>query len=56
MERQNQFDKLFSERHPNIAIEAENTTFADYLQKYTTQAAGGSLPDIMYTQFSGRSS
>jgi multiple sugar transport system substrate-binding protein len=51
-ERQKQFDELFTERHPNITIEAENTTFADYLQKYTTQAAGGSLPDIMYTQFS----
>jgi multiple sugar transport system substrate-binding protein len=52
MERQNQFDELFTERHPNIKISAENTTFADYLTKYTTQAAGGSLPDIMYTQFS----
>jgi multiple sugar transport system substrate-binding protein len=52
MQRQNQFDELFTERHPNITIRAENTTFADYLQKYTTQAAGGTLPDIMYTQFS----
>jgi multiple sugar transport system substrate-binding protein len=51
-ERQKQFDELFTERHPTIRIEAENTTFADYLQKYTTQAAGGSLPDVMYTQFS----
>ncbi len=52
MQRQNQFDELFTERHPNITIRAENTTFDDYLQKYTTQAAGGALPDIMYTQFS----
>jgi multiple sugar transport system substrate-binding protein len=51
-ERQKQFDELFTERHPNIKIEAENTTFADFLQKYTTQAAGGKLPDILYTQFS----
>jgi multiple sugar transport system substrate-binding protein len=51
-ERQKQFDELFTERHPNIKIAAENTTFADYLQKYTTQAAGGTLPDVMYTQFS----
>ena len=51
MERQKQFDTLFTERHPNITITAENTPFADYLQKYTTQAAGGSLPDIMYCQF-----
>lgn len=49
--RQEQFDALFMERHPNIEIKAENTTFADYLQKYTTQAAGGTLPDIMYCQF-----
>jgi multiple sugar transport system substrate-binding protein len=52
MERQNQFDELFTGRHPNIKIAAENTTFADYLTKYTTQAAGGKLPDVMYTQFS----
>ena len=51
-ERQKQFDDLFTQRHPNIEITAENTTFADYLQKYTTQAAGGRLPDVMYTQFS----
>ncbi|MGH2560866.1 MAG: ABC transporter substrate-binding protein, partial [Thermomicrobiales bacterium] len=49
MQRQDQFDELFTERHPNIRIESENTTFADYLTKYTTQAAGGSLPDVMYT-------
>ena len=49
--RQEQFDALFMQRHPNIEIKAENTPFADYLQKYTTQAAGGSLPDIMYCQF-----
>ncbi|HEY7029788.1 MAG TPA: sugar ABC transporter substrate-binding protein [Thermomicrobiales bacterium] len=53
MERQNQFDELFTQRHPNIGIAAENTSpFSDYLPKYTTQAAGGKLPDIMYTQFS----
>lgn len=49
--RQQQFDALFTERHPNIEIKAENTPFADYLQKYTAQAAGGTLPDIMYCQF-----
>lgn len=51
MQRQEQFDQLFTERHPNIVVKAENTSFADYLQKYTTQGAGGSLPDIMYCQF-----
>jgi multiple sugar transport system substrate-binding protein len=51
MERQKQFDKLFMERHPNITIKAENTPFGEYLQKYTAQAAGNALPDIMYVQF-----
>jgi multiple sugar transport system substrate-binding protein len=52
MQRQNQFDELFTKRHPNIEIKAENTPFGQYLQKYTTQAAGGTLPDVIYTQFS----
>ncbi len=51
MKRQDQFDKLFMQRHPNIEIKAENTPFGDYLQKYTAQAAGNALPDIMYVQF-----
>jgi multiple sugar transport system substrate-binding protein len=49
--RQQQFDKFFMERHPNIKITAENTPFADYLQKYLTQVAGGTAPDVMYCQF-----
>lgn len=52
MQRQNQFDELFTKRHPNITIAAENTPFGEFLQKYTTQAAGGSSPDVIYTQFS----
>jgi multiple sugar transport system substrate-binding protein len=52
MERQNQFDELFTERHPMIKVKAENTAWADFLQKYTTQAAGGSMPDIIYVHFS----
>ena len=52
MERQNQFDQLFMKRHPNIEIKAENTPFGEFLQKYTTQSAGGTAPDIIYTQFS----
>ncbi len=49
--RQKQFDKFFTERHPNIRIQAENTPFDDYLQKYLTQVAGGTAPDVMYCQF-----
>lgn len=52
MERQNQFDALFMERHPKITIKAENTAWADLLQKYTTQAAGHSLADVTYVHFS----
>jgi multiple sugar transport system substrate-binding protein len=51
MKRQNQFDNLFMQRHPNIEIKAENTPFPQYLQKYTAQAAGNALPDILYVQF-----
>ncbi len=50
-ERQKQFDKLFMQRHPNIIVKAENTPFGEYLQKYLTQAAGGTLPDVLYVQF-----
>jgi multiple sugar transport system substrate-binding protein len=52
MERQTQFDELFTERHPTIKVTAENTPWGDFMTKYTTQAAGGSLPDIMYVHFS----
>jgi len=52
MQRQNQFDALFTKRHPNIEIKAENSPFGEFLQKYTTQAAGGTAPDVIYTQFS----
>ena len=51
-ERQKQFDALFMKRHPNITITAENTPWGDLLQKYTTQAAGGALPDMSYIHFS----
>jgi multiple sugar transport system substrate-binding protein len=50
--RQQQFDTLFMKRHPNITISAENTQWTDFLQKYIAQAAGGTLPDIMYCHFS----
>lgn len=52
MERQNQFDELFTERHPTIKVAAENTAWADLLAKYATLAAGDELPDITYVHFS----
>jgi multiple sugar transport system substrate-binding protein len=50
--RQRQFDKFFSERHPNIMVRIENTVWPDYRTKYVTSAAGGKLPDLMYMHFS----
>lgn len=46
------FDKEFMKRHPNIKIQAENTPFANYVTKYTSQASGHTLPDVMYAQYS----
>lgn len=51
MPRQEQFDRFFMERHPNIKLQNELTPFDDYLQKYITQLAGGTVPDVMYCQF-----
>lgn len=51
LERQRQFDEFFMSRHPNIRIETEVTPFADYLQKYLTQMAGGTAPDMMVVQY-----
>lgn len=50
--RNAQFDVFFQQRHPNIEIKREITPFADYLTKYMAQAAGGNLPDVMYTHYS----
>lgn len=51
--RQQQFDHFFQQRHPNIRIVSENAgdSSADYLLKYESQAAGGSLPDVMFMHF-----
>ncbi len=51
-ERQKQFDELFTKRHPNITIKAENTPWGQFRQKYLAQAAGGALPDLFYIHFS----
>lgn len=50
--RQQQFDRQFMKRHPNIEIKAENTPWGDFLTKYVAQGAGGTLPDLMYIHFS----
>src|SRR5919199_4926922 len=50
--RQVAFDRAFMKRHPNIKIKAENTPWGSFLTKYLTQAAGGSLPDLIYLHYS----
>ncbi|MEQ7008985.1 sugar ABC transporter substrate-binding protein [Actinopolymorpha sp. B17G11] len=50
--RHAQFAKFFRELHPNIEIKREITPWDDFLTKYMTQAAGGSLPDLMYSHYS----
>jgi multiple sugar transport system substrate-binding protein len=50
--RQKQFDKFFTERHPNIKVTIENTAWPEFQKKYVTAAAGGNLPDLMYMHFS----
>ncbi|GAA0931392.1 sugar ABC transporter substrate-binding protein [Nonomuraea longicatena] len=47
-----QFDHFFRKRHPNIEIKRETSTFDGFLTKYMAQAAGGSLPDVMYNHYS----
>ncbi|MFI6531207.1 ABC transporter substrate-binding protein [Nonomuraea sp. NPDC050547] len=50
--RNMQFDYFFRKRHPNIEIKRETSTFDGFLTKYMAQAAGGSLPDVMYNHYS----
>jgi multiple sugar transport system substrate-binding protein len=50
--RQELFNQQFMERHPNIEVNAENTPWADFLQKYVIQGSGGSLPDVLYVHHS----
>ncbi|MEU0568793.1 sugar ABC transporter substrate-binding protein [Nonomuraea sp. NPDC005983] len=48
-----QFDFFFNKRHPNIEIKRETTaTVDDFLTKYMAQAAGGTLPDVLYNHYS----
>lgn len=50
--RHAQFAKFFMQQHPNIELKREISPWGDFLTKYMTQAAGGSLPDLMYSHYS----
>jgi len=39
--------ELFEQRHPGIRISAEYTGWAGYLERLTTQIAGGTAPDLI---------
>ncbi len=49
---QEQFDQEFMKRHPNLKIELENSVFGEFRAKYAARAASGTLPDLLYTQYS----
>lgn len=49
---QEEFDRKFMERHPNIEIKATNTPWGDLRQRLVVQGAAGTLPDIYYNHFS----
>ncbi|GIV80355.1 MAG: hypothetical protein KatS3mg050_4749 [Litorilinea sp.] len=46
--RQEEFDRQYQERHPNVRIESTYNTWADHNQIVPTWAAAGTLPDIIY--------
>ncbi|MFN8471162.1 MAG: sugar ABC transporter substrate-binding protein [Anaerolineae bacterium] len=43
--------QLFEQKHPNIKVTYEFSSFNDYLTKLSTQAAGGALPDVMQMDY-----
>ena len=50
---QKQFDEEFMVKHPNIVIKRSNATdWLHAIEKYLTQAAAGTLPDVFYIHFS----
>jgi len=46
--RQEDWDNIFMERHPDIAIKRTNNTWAEHNAIVPTWAAAGKLPDIIY--------
>lgn len=46
--RQAEFDEAFIARHPDIKVLTENVAWGQYVEKYLTRAAAGTLPDVMY--------
>jgi multiple sugar transport system substrate-binding protein len=50
--RQVEFDDVFNQEHPCIAITGENYPWGDTVPKLTTLAAAGTLPDLIYVHYS----
>jgi multiple sugar transport system substrate-binding protein len=45
---QENFDKAFTERHPDITVKIVNSTWSEHNQIVPTWAAAGQLPDMIY--------
>ncbi|GHV54124.1 putative ABC transporter substrate-binding protein YesO [Spirochaetia bacterium] len=50
-ERTNAVAKLFESKNPGVTVETEATAWDGYWSKLNTQAASGSLPDIMQQDY-----
>jgi len=48
---QDEFDKMWLERHPGIEIKVTNNTWAEHNRIVPTWAAAGELPDIIYVHW-----
>jgi len=42
------FDRAFMDRHPNIEIDAENSSWGGFSERYLLRLASGTAPDVMY--------
>ena len=51
-ERTRRLVSLFEQKNPGVTVETETTGWDDYWMKLNTQAASGSLPDVMQQDYS----
>ncbi|MCQ8187777.1 ABC transporter substrate-binding protein [Streptomyces rugosispiralis] len=43
--------RLFEKEHPGVTVRTSNGEFTSYLQKLSTQAAGGGIPDVVQLDY-----
>ena len=51
-QRQDEFDRMFSERHPEIEIVSESVTWSGLPERLAVRIAGGVAPDLVYVHYS----